>query len=237
MHLDLKRACSPDLIICIVGTKADLNTGERVTSATARLSIQRWFPPPKPPTPPPPPTPSTLSYIRPRFTSFTSMTSPSPSSSKSSPPDSKSAIDQRSLFQNSTSKKHNVPATQAVGRPRTRSAGPTMLTKINTTNNGLNGSPDGTPNSSRFGYRNSWNENAADTDSTPNEDELTGDEDESCGLPRGMELFEVSAKDGSGKEITPSSHLLEVLIYHSVPQVSKNSLTILSMLSSSGRMN
>jgi hypothetical protein len=96
-----------------------------------------------------------------------------------------------------------------------------MLTKINTVTPGFNGSPGGTPNSSRLGYRNSWFENAADTDSSPNEDEPTDDDDESqeWGLEKGMELFEVSAKNGAGKLMltTASSHLLEVLIRYSFP--------------------
>ena len=201
VYAELKRNCSPDLIIYIVGAKADLVHLRQVTSDLARLSLHKWFPPPKPPTPPPPPTPSTFSYIRPRFTSFTSVTSPSPSSSKSSPPDSKSAIDQRSLFQNSALKRHNTAVAQGIVRPRTRSAGPTMLAKINTVTPGLSGSPGGTPNSSRFGYRNSYFENAADTDSSLNEDDPTEDDDESqeWGLAKGMELFEVSSKDDTGK--------------------------------------
>lgn len=179
-----------------------------------RLSLSEWFPPPTLPTPPPPPTPSALSYIRPRFTSFTSMTSPSPSSSKSSPPDSKSALDQRSLFQNSTSKRNNTSATQGVLRPRTRSAGPTMLSKINTNTPGFNGSPGGTPNSSRFTGRSSWYENAADTDSSPNEDETDDDHaSQEWGLTKEMSLFEVSAKDGSGKSRSTPSRLLGVLIF------------------------
>lgn len=201
MPVELKRNCSPDLIIYIVGAKADLTHQRQITSDLARLSLHKWFPPPKPPTPPPPPTPSTFSYIRPRFTSFTSMSSPSPSSSKSSPPDSKSPIDQRSLFQNSALKRHNTSTAQGAVRPRTKSAGPTMLTRINTTAPGLSVSPNGTPNSSRFGYRNSYFENAADTDSSLNEEEPTEDDEESqeWGLAKGMELFEVSAKDDTGK--------------------------------------
>jgi len=77
-----------------------------------------------------------------------------------------------------------------------------MLAKINTTTTaGLGVSPDGTPNSSRFGYRNSYFENAADTDSSVNEEDPTEDDEESqeWGLAKGMELFEVSAKDDTGK--------------------------------------
>jgi len=76
-----------------------------------------------------------------------------------------------------------------------------MLTKLNTTTAGLNTPPNGTPNSSRFGFRNSYFENAADTDSSLNEEERTEDDEESqeWGLTKGMELFEVSAKDDTGK--------------------------------------
>ena len=76
-----------------------------------------------------------------------------------------------------------------------------MLTRINTATAGLSGSPTGTPNSSRFGFRNSYFENAADTDSSLNEEEPTEDDEESqeWGLAKGMELFEVSAKDDTGK--------------------------------------
>ncbi|ETW84456.1 hypothetical protein HETIRDRAFT_313540 [Heterobasidion irregulare TC 32-1] len=70
---ELKKNCSTDLIIYIVGSKADLQHYKQVSSDLARLSLHRWFPPPRPPTPPPPPQPSTFSYIRPRFTSFTSI--------------------------------------------------------------------------------------------------------------------------------------------------------------------
>jgi hypothetical protein len=79
-----------------------------------------------------------------------------------------------------------------------------MLAKINTATPGMSGSPGGTPNSSRFGYRNSYFENAADTDSSLNEDDPTEDDDESqeWGLAKGMELFEVSSKDDTGKRDT-----------------------------------
>ena len=76
-----------------------------------------------------------------------------------------------------------------------------MLTKINTTTGGLSISPSGTPNSSRLGYRNSYFENAADTDSSLGGEEPIDDDEESqeWGLAKGMELFEVSAKDDTGK--------------------------------------
>lgn len=72
-----------------------------------------------------------------------------------------------------------------------------MLTKINTTTPGLIASPAGTPNSSKVAYRSSW----AETDSSLNEDEPTDDDDESqeWGLTKGMELFEISAMEDTGK--------------------------------------
>ncbi|CAE7146336.1 unnamed protein product [Rhizoctonia solani] len=80
---ELKRNCDPDLLIYIVGAKADLAAqGQRVvTSDRARLALHTWFPPPPPPisystTTTAPGTPKTEgvydSYIRPRLTSLTS---------------------------------------------------------------------------------------------------------------------------------------------------------------------
>ncbi|CAE6419495.1 unnamed protein product [Rhizoctonia solani] len=80
---ELKRNCDPDLLIYIVGAKADLAAqGQRiVTSDRARLALHTWFPPPPPPpsystTTTAPGTPKTEgvydSYIRPRLTSITS---------------------------------------------------------------------------------------------------------------------------------------------------------------------
>ncbi|EPQ59633.1 ras-domain-containing protein [Gloeophyllum trabeum ATCC 11539] len=93
---ELKKNCTPDLLIYIVGAKADLKEKRQVTSDLARLQLHNWFPPPRPPSPPtPPPQPSTFSYIRPRFTSFTSARSVplnSPSRAKS-PPREPSYID------------------------------------------------------------------------------------------------------------------------------------------------
>jgi hypothetical protein len=81
---ELKRNCDPDLLIYIVGAKADLALqGQRiVTPDRARLALHTWYPPP----PPPPSTPSTVTtapgtpknegvydaYIRPRLTSLAS---------------------------------------------------------------------------------------------------------------------------------------------------------------------
>jgi hypothetical protein len=73
----LKRNCDPDLIIYIVGAKADLTHQRQVTQDLARVSLHNWFPPPPKPVPPAPPpqSASTFGYIRPRFTSITSLRS------------------------------------------------------------------------------------------------------------------------------------------------------------------
>ncbi len=189
---ELKKNCSPDLIIYIVGAKADLQQYRQVTADLARLSLHTWFPPPRPPPPPPPPPPSTFSYIRPRFTSFTSIrsvpatqplkpTSPSPSDSDPAFNDPRSTAIKRSN-------------TSAYTRPRAKS-GDLLLPRSHST--------AGTrPTPSRFGYRpGGWNEiGDGSSNSLPeDEDEYTQHaEDQEWGLRKGMELFEVSAKDDFG---------------------------------------
>ncbi|KAG8739639.1 hypothetical protein FRC10_005375 [Ceratobasidium sp. 414] len=79
---ELKRNCDPDLLIFIVGAKADLAAhGQRVvTSDRARLALHTWFPPPPSSTnssvTTAPSTPKNESvydaYIRPRLTSLAS---------------------------------------------------------------------------------------------------------------------------------------------------------------------
>ncbi|KAI0774348.1 P-loop containing nucleoside triphosphate hydrolase protein [Fomes fomentarius] len=196
---ELKKNCDPDLIIYIVGAKADLQHHRQVTSDLARLSLHTWFPPPrKPPPPPPPPPSSTFSYIRPRFTSFTSIRSvPALTTSKSplspSPEPDPIYNDPRS----SAIKRSN---TSAYTRPRAKS-GDLLLPRSNSV------SP---ANPSRMGYRpGGWNEiGDGSSNSLPEdeEEEETSDEQE-WGLAKGMELFEVSAKDDFGIQ-----HLFDSLI-------------------------
>ncbi|KDQ14623.1 hypothetical protein BOTBODRAFT_335850 [Botryobasidium botryosum FD-172 SS1] len=73
---ELKKNSSTDLMIYIVGCKADLTRQRAVTQDYARQALRTWFPPPSPAPPPTPPvqpsTPSSFSYIRPRFISLTS---------------------------------------------------------------------------------------------------------------------------------------------------------------------
>ncbi|KAI0776045.1 P-loop containing nucleoside triphosphate hydrolase protein [Trametes elegans] len=198
---ELKKNCSPDLIIYIVGAKADLHHHRQVTSDLARLSLHTWFPPPRPPTPPPPaaPPPSTFSYIRPRFTSFTSirsvpaLTSPKPTPS---PPEPDSFNDPRS----SGMKRSN---TQAYTRPRAKS-GDLLLPRSNST------SVHTRPTPSRLAYRPAgWNEIGDGSSNSLPEDDDEADigEDQEWGLRKGMELFEVSAKDDHGIQ-----HLFDNLI-------------------------
>ncbi|KAI9574983.1 P-loop containing nucleoside triphosphate hydrolase protein [Boletus coccyginus] len=188
---ELKKNCPPELIIYIVGSKADLHHQRQVTSDLARLSLHNWFPPPRPPSPPPPPPPppSTLSYIRPRFTSFTSIRS-SPLNSppvKSSPPHCASYLDPaigHGLKRCNTS----------TGLPRSKTAAGMNLNRSKTIESSrLTQSRFG----SKFGrYAGGWNEN---TETSSNSlDEYEAEDSQEWGLHQGMELFEVSAKDDLG---------------------------------------
>lgn len=183
---ELKKNCPSDLIIYIVGSKADLHHHRQVTSDLARLSLHKWFPPPRPPTPPPPPQPSTLSYIRPRFTSFTSLRSP-PTSPTS--PEPLAYLDPPSSI-SSALKRSNTSA-----NPRVRPANGTPLTRSNTTTAAVRSPPSGF--ASHFG---GWNDVAENSSNSLNEDDedAVADEEEEWGLHKGMELFEVSAKDNIG---------------------------------------
>ncbi|TFK43293.1 P-loop containing nucleoside triphosphate hydrolase protein [Crucibulum laeve] len=205
---ELKKNCPPELIIYIVGSKADLHRHRQVTPDLARLSLHNWFPPPKPPTPPPPPPPSTLSYIRPRFTSFPglrSSTSPSPPTPTS--PETPAYLD---LPPNRSSALQRSKSSMAQIRPRTAGS----LTRSNTSTGTR------TPQSSRFGGSPygpgaGWNDDA-DTNSNSideaDEDALdTEDGEREWGLKKGMELFEVSAKDDIGIQ-NLFDHLISAII-------------------------
>lgn len=192
-HPELKKNCPPELIIYIVGSKADLHHQRQVTSDLARLSLHNWFPPPRPPSPPPPlpPPPSTLSYIRPRFTSFTSIRSAPLNSTpiKSSPPHSASYLDPAI---SDGLKRCNTSS----GLSRSK---PTAGINLNRSKTIADSSRS---IQSRFGsafgrYAGGWNENAESGSNSLEEDEA-----EDCpewGLHQGMELFEVSAKDDLGE--------------------------------------
>ncbi|KAF5363740.1 hypothetical protein D9756_000601 [Leucocoprinus leucothites] len=204
--LELKKNCSPELIIYIVGAKADLEQNRQVTTDLARLSLHNWFPPPKPPLPPPPPPPpSTLSYIRPRFTSFPGLRS---HSAPSSPPVSSDTPAYLDLPSSRASALQRSKTTVQV-RPRTNSS----LTRSNTS------SGSRTPQSSRFGshfgFGGGWDAHGDNSsNSIEEEDEYAVDEESEereWGLSKGMELFEVSAKDDIGIQ-SLFDHLLSAII-------------------------
>ncbi|KAF9224299.1 ras-domain-containing protein [Gyrodon lividus] len=193
---ELKKNCPPELIIYIVGSKADLLHQRQVTSDLARLSLHNWFPPPRPPSPPPPPppAPSTLSYIRPRFTSFTSIRSVplNSASAKSSPPHSASYLDP-AVSDSARLKRSNTSS----GLPRSKTTSGLNLNRSKTTTD------SSLSTQSRFGshfgrYAGGWNENAETSSNSLNEDEECEEECQEWGLHKGMELFEVSAKDDFG---------------------------------------
>lgn len=202
LRLELKKNCPADLIIYIVGAKADLQHQRQVTTDLARLSLHNWFPPPRPPSPPPPPPPppSTLSYIRPRFTSFTSIRSAPLNTTliKSSPPNSASYLDPaigEGLKRCNTSN----------GLPRSKTTTGVKLNRSKTESSRSTQSAI----SSHFGRHISrWNENTETSSNSLDEDEV--EDDQEWGLHQGMELFEVSAKDDFGELLcsvtTPASN-------------------------------
>jgi GTPase SAR1 family protein len=186
---ELKKNCPPDLIIYIVGSKADLHRHRQVTSDLARLSLHSWFPPPQLPVPaPPPPQSSTLSYIRPRFTSFTSNRSvpatPPHTNASESPLSVEPSTSRPSALNRSTP-----------GLPQSKSTTGKGLARSKTTSYVSGGAPRPSHLRRRFGSQDTgWNEiEEASSDSLPEDDE-----DQEWGLHKGMELFEVSAKDDLG---------------------------------------
>ncbi|GBE79595.1 P-loop containing nucleoside triphosphate hydrolase protein [Sparassis latifolia] len=193
---ELKKNCSPDLIIYIVGSKADLHRYRQVTSDLARLSLHTWFPPPRAPTPPPPPT-STFSYIRPRFTSFPSIRSAPVTTSAPEPP--LSASHETVSYVDSHASVLKRSNTSAPTRPRAKS-GSLLLPRANSTTAATRAatrqvqSPYGSP----FGHR-AWNEiSGASTTSLDGDEDADDTDNQEWGLHKGMELFEVSAKDDLG---------------------------------------
>ncbi|OBZ76699.1 Ras-like GTP-binding protein RYL2 [Grifola frondosa] len=164
---ELKRNCSNDLIIYIVGSKADLHHHRQITSDLARLSLHNWFPPPRP---------------QPLHRRLRRRHSPT------SVPDSHRSRVISALKRSNTT---------AYTRPRAKSGG-LLLPRANSTSAASRSSP------ARLGARyrtGGWNELEDGSSHTLNEDE-EGDEaeDEEWGLHKGMELFEVSAKDDVGIE-------------------------------------
>ncbi|KAL0949166.1 hypothetical protein HGRIS_009247 [Hohenbuehelia grisea] len=201
---ELKRNCSPDLIIYIVGSKADLNRQRQVTADLARLSLHNWFPPPKPPTPPPPPPPSTLSYIRPRFTSFPGLRSP-PVAAAASPPSTDSIPESPAYLDLPPRRTTALQRSKSSAVARQRNGATPALTRSNTT------ATSARPHISRFGggYGGGWNEILDTSSNSINEEDEAAirdaeNDDQEWGLHKGMELFEVSAKDDMGQLLQTS---------------------------------
>lgn len=186
--LELKKNCPPDLIIYIVGSKADLYQHRQVTSDLARLSLHNWFPPPKPPAPPPPATPSTLSYIRPRFTSFPGLRSP-PFVPIPAPPVSPQGPAYLDLPPNRSSA---LQRSKTAAQIRPRATGSLSRSTTNST------AGTRTPQSSRFGSHFGWNDHNDNSSNSIEEAEEDNEDADEWGLSKGMELFEVSAKDDIG---------------------------------------
>ncbi|KAM6495668.1 P-loop containing nucleoside triphosphate hydrolase protein [Amanita muscaria] len=202
---ELKKNCPPELLIYVVGAKADLYRKRQVTSDLARLSLHNWFPPPKPPPPPPPPAPSAFSYIRPRFTSFPGIRSPPTSTTPPTSPASPDAPDYLDLPSSRTSALQRS-RTSLQARPKiSRSSASTPLSR--------------TPQSSRFvshfgAQPGIWSDSGDGSSNSIGEVDEDAVEDESeCewGLSKGMELFEVSAKDDTGIQ-TLFEHLISAII-------------------------
>jgi small GTP-binding protein len=181
---ELKKNCPPELIIYIVGSKADLHRNRQVTPDLARLSLHNWFPPPKPPSPPPLPQTSTLSYIRPRFTSLPGLLSPTFKNTPiaaSPPPEAPAYLD--------------LPS----GRPSALNRRISGQTKNSSGIRSSASSGTRTPQSSRFGSHLIHTPESVDNSSNSIEEADEDLEDDSeWGLSKGMELFEVSAKDNTG---------------------------------------
>ncbi|EJD53926.1 ras-domain-containing protein [Auricularia subglabra TFB-10046 SS5] len=201
---ELKKNCTGDLIIYIVGSKADLARHRAVTHDRARHLLSTWFPPPKPPPlPEPAPQPSNFSYIRPLFSSSPSYV-PFPSSPSSDVPGltrstSVAASRETRLSTPALSRTPSTPVRRPGPRPIARSAGATSLLSRPKTA-GLPTSHEDPVDAkyieqdafvARFGQKSSAWPDLRDED-TDAEDERE------WGLEKDMRLFEVSAKDARG---------------------------------------
>lgn len=192
---ELRKNCPPELIIYIVGSKADLSGHRQVTSDLARLSLHKWFPPPKPPAPPPAPPPSTFSYIRPRFTSFASHRSlPIPPQKSSGSPEHSPLINGDTTLGPSLYRSNTGPG---LSRPSSKAPG---VNRANTTTTGIQSRSPPNRGSYLTGQAVGYNDVVIETSSNSlNEDDEDPDtNDQEWGLHKGMELFEVSSKDDFG---------------------------------------
>lgn len=195
---ELKKNCDPDLMIYIVGSKADLKAQRQVSEDRVRSTLHKWFPPQrKVETEIRPHTPTGFgqglnSYLRPRFTSLTSAyTVNSGSSNGSGVKVGLARANTTAGGQPQSPRKdgarfnsfQSFDALPTVGGPRAipahhreRSWGPS------------NSSPLSFPIFNNNGSKEFPQEAVTDDD----------EEDDEWGLGRYMQLFEVSAKDSSG---------------------------------------
>ncbi|KAK7061432.1 P-loop containing nucleoside triphosphate hydrolase protein [Favolaschia claudopus] len=257
---ELKKNCEPELLIYIVGSKADLSPYRQVTSDLARLSLHNWFPPPRPPTPPPLPAQhSTLSYIRPRFTSFPGLSRApllnAPTTKVTPPPaetpaylDLDNGNSGSRLVRSNTSvlarsnsnvnrgapglSRSNSSAvsrtnSSALSRSNSSAISRSNSSAISRANSSTAGQQQSRPSAvrqqSRFGSHfgaaaGGWAELQDSSSNSLNEDDENAvvdteeEEDEpEWGLSRGMELFEVSAKDDVGIQ-NLFDHLIAAII-------------------------
>ena len=214
----------PPLLIYVVGTKADLSGKKRAISfEQARRMLHTWFPPPspRPDTPPPPPsklstittitTASGLSYIRPRFTSLTSSlpAPPPPRMTALSPSPASVPQSRGSLSRAKSASARSVPLGTRLNEDRPVGAWRSSR-------------PGGGMRERRWSDAMMWDEamrereegedadaylQAPTTDNTSDD----GDYEDEWPLEKGMELFEVSAKDGQGVDLL-FDHLLANII-------------------------
>ncbi|KAF8591555.1 ras-domain-containing protein [Ramaria rubella] len=205
---ELKKNATNDLIIYIVGSKADLIHYRQVTEDRARLSLHTWFPPPRAPTPPPaePEQLSTFSYIRPRFTSLTSSRSVPFSSSFTklpTPPIPSPAAESTSR---TTELKRGIANAKAndVAIQRHNAVASSVPASSTTTSLADPQQPQ-SRFASPFGGRVGGYLRIHEDTQRPMEEEE--ENESSWGLEKDMRLFEVSAKDDRGVH-----HLFDSLI-------------------------
>ncbi|CAK5275796.1 unnamed protein product [Mycena citricolor] len=212
---ELKKNCPPSLLIYIVGSKADLHEHRQVTPDLARLQLHNWFPPPRPPTPPPPPPQmSTLAYIRPRFTSFPGL--------RSAPvinPQAKATGQRKDSTESTTTR----TAYLDLQSPTTRPSAISRPSAVSSRTGHSQSPPQRSRFGSHFGFQvGGWHEDESRSNSNGEDEGYGGEEDEDedavgkgweWGLSKGMELFEVSAKDDTGIK-NLFEHLISAIILH-----------------------
>lgn len=201
-HLvELKKNCNPDLLIYIVGSKADLTSSRKVTPDLARSSLHKWFPPPRKVPSETPPNSAEAggsgfpSYLRPRFTSLASAYtvnsgSSSGSASKVALARANTTASVQALPRRDGARFHSFQSFEAppkLGEPganrkahrRDRSWGPSASTSALVFPSSIFNAGKETPQ-----------------EAVSDQEE---EEEPEWGLGKYMQLFEVSAKDSSGK--------------------------------------